>query len=50
LLRRHEEAIVASLEAYRDARWELMALRAELENQPGKVFDPNALLEHLRDL
>jgi len=51
LIRRHEEAIVASLEALRDARWELMALRAELEDQPGKVFEnSNELLKHLRDL
>jgi predicted phage gp36 major capsid-like protein len=51
LLRRYEEAIVASLEALRDARWQLMAFRAEIEDQSGETFtDPQELLRHLRDL
>jgi hypothetical protein len=51
LLRRYEEAIVATLEALRDARWRLMALRAEIEDQRGEAFtDSRELLRHLRDL
>lgn len=51
LLRRYEEAIVATLEALRDARWQLMASRAEREDQRGATFtDPQELLRHLRDL
>lgn len=51
LLRRYEEAIVATLEALRDARWQLMAFRAEREDQHGEAFtDPQELLRHLRDL
>jgi len=51
LLRRYEEAIVASLEALRDARWQLMAFRAEIEDQRGETFtDPQELLRHRRDL
>jgi hypothetical protein len=51
LVRRHEEAIVASLEALRDARWQLMAFRAELEDQRGETFTDSAeLLRHLKDL
>jgi hypothetical protein len=50
LVRRHEEAIVASLETLRDARWQLMAFRAELEHQRGETFtDSEELLRHLRD-